>query len=148
MMDYLHEKMESLFEVKQTEYTGKRILFTFVLIVLMAASLPLYFRYENHAHDRYTQDYERVKEWVVAYEMEHGDYPLGERVVLEDEKHLMAFFQQNHLNPDRNLFYVSDEKLPQLNELKRTYILDADFGILYTAEYIIYDMRRMHLPGH
>ncbi len=147
MLEYWQEKVESIFEVRQTNYTGKRILFTFVLIVIMAASLPLYFRYENHVHDGYSQDHQTVEQWVSAYEAEWGHYPLGGKVDLEKEKHLKAFFEQNRLNPDRNLYYLSSEKLPALEGMKRTYIIDADYGTLYTAEYIIFDMRRMHLPG-
>lgn len=147
MMEYLQEKMDSVFEVKQTKYSGIRIFITFLLIIFMAASLPLYFRYENHVHENYAGDYYQVKNWVEIYASDVGKYPLGEQVSLEEEKHLLAFFEQNHLNPDRNLYYVSTELIPGLEDLKYTYIIDADYGALYTAEYIIYDMRRMHLPG-
>jgi hypothetical protein len=148
MLETLHEKIESLFEVKQTSYTGKRIFFTFILIVLVAASLPIYFRYEEKVHEDYAQEYGEVKKWVAAYKSIHEEYPLGQLVSLEDEKELKAFLGGNRLNSERRLYYANVEKLPELNQLKYTYIIDVDHGTLFTAEYVIYNMRRMHIPGY
>ena len=148
MLKTLHEKVESLFEVRQTSYTGKRILFTFILIVLTAASLPLYFRYEEKVHEGYALDYGEAKKWVATYKAIHGEYPSGQLVSLEDENDLRKFFVENRLNSERRLYYANAEKLPELNQLKYTYIIDVDHGALFTAEYVIYNMRRMHVPGY
>jgi hypothetical protein len=148
MLETLYEKVESLFEVRQTSYTGKRIFLTFILIVLAAASLPLYFRYEEKIHEDYALAYGEAKNWISTYRASHGEYPLGQLVSLEDEKDLKKFFEENRLNVERRLYYANVEKLPELNQHKYTYIIDVDHGTLFTAEYVIYNMRRMHVPGY
>ena len=148
MWEKIQEKIESIFEVKQTKYTGKRIFLTFGLIVLIAFSLPLYFRYEEKVHQAYVAEYQQVKAWTTAFYQEEGHYPLGERVILEEEKDLSVFFHDNNLNPDRRLYFVSNEVLAQADNLKYTYVIDGDNGALFTSEYVIYRMRRMHIPGH
>ncbi|MEN1760954.1 hypothetical protein [Anoxynatronum sibiricum] len=147
MMETLRDKLESLFEVKQTKYTGKRIALTFLLIVLAAFSLPMYFRYETWVHDTYAAEYHEVKQWVVAYGQDHGTYPLTEKMNLDEEKDLAAFFSENRMNPDRQLYYLDMTAFPKVDDLKYTYVFDPDHQALFTTEYIIYDMKRMHLPG-
>ena len=148
MWEKIHDKIESVFEVKQTKFTGTRIFITFSLIVLMAFSLPMYFRYEEKVHQEYSAEYQQVKDWTTAFYHQEGKYPLGRQVNLDDEKDLSAFFQENSLNTSRTLYYVNSDDLPQLNTLKYTYVIDGDNGALFTTEYVIYKMRRMHIPGH
>ena len=147
MMETLRDKLESLFEVKQTKYTGKRIALTFLLIVLAAFSLPMYFRYEARVHDAYAAEYHEVKQWVVTYQQDHGGYPLAGQVILEEEKDLAAFFSDNHLNPNRQLYYLDMTTFSAAEGLKYTYVFDPDNQAMFTTEYIVYDMKRMHLPG-
>ncbi len=148
MWEKIHDKVESIFEVKQTKYTGKRIFLTFGLIVLMAFSLPLYFRHEEKVHQAYAAEYQQVKEWTDTYYHQKGNYPLGQRVTLEDEKDLSAFFHEYNLNTARDLYYLDHKEAPQLDGLKYTYVIDGDNGALFTTEFVIYRMRRMHIPGH
>jgi len=148
MWEKIHEAVESIFEVKQTKYTGKRIFLSFGLIVLMAFSLPLYFRHEEKVHQEYAAEYQQVKEWTTVFYHQEGHYPLGQQVMLEDEKDLSAFFQDNNLNTARVLYYLDHKDMPQLNGLEHTYVIDGDNGALFTTEYVIYRMRRMHIPGY
>lgn len=148
MWEKIHDKIESIFEVRQTKYTGKRIFITFSLVVLMAFSLPLYFRYEEKVHQEYAAEYQQVKEWTTAFYHQEGNYPLGQQVILDDEKDLSAFFRENNLNASRALYYVSVDVIPELSSVKYTYVIDGDNGALFTTEYVIYKMRRMHIPGH
>lgn len=148
MWDKVHEKIESIFEVKQTKYTGIRISITFSLIVLMAFSLPMYFRYEEKVHQEYMEEYQQVKEWTTSFYHQEGGYPLGRQVNLDDEKDLFAFLKEYNINTSRSLYYVNIDDLPQLNTLKHTYVIDGESGVLFTTEYVIYKMRRMHIPGY
>lgn len=147
MWEKIHEKIESVFEVKQTKYTGKRIFLTFGLIVFMAFSLPLYFMYEEKVHQAYAEEYQQVKNWTTAFYHQEGHYPLGERVILDAEKDLSVFFQENNLNTARDFYYVDKEEIPQIKGLEYTYVIDGANGALFTTEYVIYRMRRRHIPG-
>ncbi len=148
MWEKVQESIESIFEVKQTKYTGKRIFFTFCLVVLMAFSLPMYFRYEAKVHHAYATEYQQVKAWTVAYYQQHGNYPVKEQVALADEKDLAVFFETYHLDENQDIYYLQQEKWPHTEALKYTYVINVNQGTLFTTEYVIYHMRRMHIPGY
>lgn len=145
-MGKLGEKIEDLFTVKQTKYTGKRVLITFAFVILAVMSLPLYFMYEDYAYEKYLQEYSVVSNNVKAYYEANGQYPVGEEISWESEKDLRIFFEENKLNYNRRLYYIDNSLMSEAEDYENTYIIDIDYGTLFTSEFKIYHFERWHLP--
>ncbi len=139
----LSERFEELFTVKQTKHTNGRLLFTFLLIFAVVAILPLYFKYEDYSYAKYKAAYQEVKLAVEEFHAAQGEYPISTPIQWENEKHLSEFFTEGRTHG--RLYYADVEQLPQLKELKYTYIIDIDRGTLYTSQFIVYRYVRWHM---
>ncbi len=139
----LSERFEELFTVKQTKHTNGRLLFTFLLVFVAAAILPLYFRYEDYTYAKYKAAYQEVKAAVEEFHAVKGEYPIGHPIQWDNEKQLKAFFSKGRTHG--RLYYVDVEQLTQLKELKYTYLIDIDRGTLYTSQFIAYRLERWHM---
>lgn len=143
-MEKIKGKLEDLFVVKQTKYTGKRIFFTFALVILMGMSLPIYFMFEDYNYEKYLIEYEMVDANIKAYYEAEGLYPAAEAIKWDNEKNLRYFFEDNHFNLNRRLYYVDITLMPNISEINYTYIIDIDTGTLFTSEFKIYHFKRWH----
>ncbi|MBM7614293.1 hypothetical protein [Alkaliphilus hydrothermalis] len=139
----LFEKLDGLFEVKQTKFTGSRIFVALCLMVVMLMSLPMYFKYENYRYQNYYNEYIEAKNLTFDYAEIHGKYPIGEKINLKKEKDLYGFLN-NYLG-DRQLYYINTDLIPEMKDFKYTYIFDTKYEYMYTSEFVVYKMRRWHL---
>ena len=144
MLEGLRDRIEILFTVKQEKQTGKGILISFIIAVLIFISMPIYFRYEDYAYGRFQKSYHAVKDRVMAYYEVHGAYPQGNEINWEQEKNLARFFEANGMDKNRRLFYLDTEWLSELGQLKETYLIDIDYGMIYTSDFQIFHFARWH----
>ncbi|ABR50279.1 hypothetical protein Amet_4199 [Alkaliphilus metalliredigens QYMF] len=147
-MGTLMDKLDSLFTVERKDNNFKRIFMTFVLLILVGVSLPMYFMYEDYAYNKYKDHYEQVKTVVEEYKLQEGVYPVGEEMSWSDEKQLNTFFQSNNFNQARQFYYIDKSLLSQWVPSKYTYIIEIDTGTLYTSEFVVFKNKRWHLAYH
>lgn len=145
MLQKIGDKIEDLFTVKQTKYTGKRLIITLGLAILFIFSLPIYFKYEDYAYEKYKQHYQEATQIIIDYYQAYGVYPTGDQIKWDQEKNLNTFFTENNFNKNRRLYYIDLDVLPEIKAKPFTYILDIDHGVLYTREFRVYQNRRWHL---
>lgn len=146
-MSKLLKKIDNLFTVKRTKQTPGRIFITFCILLMVVASVPIYFIYEDYTYGKYKEEYYLVKQHIESYKQLEGNYPIGKPIDWKEEKDLALFFEENHLSRDKRLYYIDDSSIPQIRELKYTFIIDVDRGTLYTSEFVVYYFRRLHLAN-
>ncbi|MCC5911198.1 MAG: hypothetical protein JJT76_12245 [Clostridiaceae bacterium] len=146
MLQRILEKLDTLFTVKQTKYTGKRIFITFCLVVLSVFSLPIYHKYEDYTYGRYSDQYQQASSIIQEYYSEYGEYPVSHSIDWKKEKNLNKFFQENRYDRSRrSLYYVDEDLIPEIDQLRYNYLIDINTGTLYTREWVPYKYRRWHL---
>lgn len=136
--------LDGLFTVKQTKHTWKRVVFTFVLVILMVMSVPLYFRYERAVYENYYDEYMQAKQLIMEYYKVHEEFPIGERFDFAKEKDLRIFFTEHKMSMNRKLYYVDTALLLELKDFKYTYVIDVDNQFVFTREFVVYAMERWH----
>lgn len=144
MLEKLSDKLENLFVVDQKKQTGKGIFSTFLIALAIFLIIPGYVRYSKYVYKGYKERYDAVKSSVTAYYETHGVYPIGDAINWGKEKDLSRFMETNRMGKDRRLYYINPSLLPDLGKLKETYLIDIDYGMLYTSEYRIYQFTRWH----
>jgi len=142
ILNKLLEKLDGLFEVKQTKFTGKRIFLALCLVVVMVMSLPMYFKYENYRYQNYYNEYNEAKGLIFQYVATHDEFPIGDKINLKKEKNLIGFLNNNI--GDRQLYHINTDLIPEMKKFKYTYIIDTKYEFLYTSEFVVYEMRRWH----
>lgn len=147
MAQWFAEWREGLFEVRQSTFTGRKIFFSFCLLMLIGMSLPMYFMYEDRVQEKYAHEFTMVREAAGEYREATGGYPVGDPINWEREKNLAEFFRESHLETTRQLYYLDPDQLTDPGRVRYTYIIDVNTGLMFTSEYVIYRMRRMHIPG-
>lgn len=137
---------ERLFEVKHEKQTLKKF-FSFVLFIILGSSVYIVMTYQNYRYDEYSNEYGRVEEALESYKEIYGVYPLGSEVNWKDERRLKKYFSSNNFTRGEKFYYIDLKSLDLTDQVKRTYLIDIDRDRLYTSEFVIYDMRRWHIPG-
>lgn len=140
------EAIEKLFEVKQKKNTLPKTIMTFVLFLVLANMLFIFFAFEDRSYGAYKEDYGVVKNGILKYKNANGEYPLGGIVDWNNEKDLHNFLTENRFTMGSVFHYIDFDRIENLNTPKMKYIIDLDREIVYTSQSVPYKNKRWHIP--
>lgn len=144
---YIAEFVDSLFEVKQSKFTLKKVFLTFALFILVGSTLPMTMVSQKNNYAAYAKEFSMVREAYEAFVDAHGYAPVGNEVDWKKEKDLSDYFEESNVTKGATFYYLDLGALSLDTPVKRTYVLDMEKERLYTREFVSYDMRRWHFPG-
>ena len=143
----MRDWFDSLFEVKQSKFTLKKVFLTFALFILVGSALPMTMVYQKNNYAAYAQEFFMVEEAVEQFVKVHGYLPIGNEVDWKKEKDLRAFFETSSVTMGTTFYYLDLNMLTLETPVERTYVIDHERESIYTREFVSYDMRRWHIPG-
>lgn len=155
MMYYLDDKgedimfgeaIEKLFEVKQKKNTLPKTIMTFVLFLVLANMLFIFFAFEDRIYGAYKEDYAHVKSNIIEYKTQNGNYPVAKEVDWSKEKNLYNFLIDNKFTMGSTFYYLDLNVIEGLEKVKMKYIIDIDREIVYTSQSVPYKNKRWHIP--